>query len=39
MEAEYLPRGSEQNQRHADLTRQCATERKPGLGAMAGLSA
>jgi hypothetical protein len=38
-EAEYLPRGSEQDQRHAGLIRQCATERKPGLGAIAGLSA
>jgi hypothetical protein len=32
-------RSSEQEQPHADLIRQCATGRKHGLGAMAGLSA
>ena len=38
-EAEFSPRASEQDQRHADLIRPCATGRKHGLGAIAGLSA
>jgi len=38
-EAEFSPRTSEQDQRHADLIRQCATRPKHGLGAIAGLSA
>ena len=38
-EAEFSLRTSEQDQRHADLIRQCATRPKHGLGAIAGLSA